>query len=496
MGLDDETNSKIANHLARLLKGSDKIYYTRLARFADPIICKVDWDIMFQEHSDKMNSVLHELEAANRAKFGPRSISVPWSLRIADLKQSYNSQCENFIALFKYTAGPGNLFPISLKRAMDKMKPQSSAGLPSMRKKKVELKTIEANFDELVKRKDPCIVFTRTTEALKTRNVWGYPLADTLFEMLFYAPLLEYQKTMHHRASLVSPDLVAQRITDLILYARHVGKMLYSVDFKAFDANVKKQYIVKAFDYFKSCYAPAFHKYLDYVCERMYSIGILCPSAHYSGVHGVPSGSTFTNEVDSVVQLGIASTCEFIRDDECQVQGDDGVYCMFYEQVPIFQQAFQYAGMLLEKTKSKLSYDYVLFCQNLYHIDYLKDGHIGGIYSTYRALNRLLFQERFVEYKRLGMRGRYYFAIRTLTILENCKYHPLFEEFVRFIVSKEQFHLELSEDSIEAYCNYLARNRNSANSLNHQYGSQVMGIRDFESYKLIQRIYAEEELLG
>lgn len=494
LNLSSKAIATTANHLARTLKGQSEVFLTPIARNVNPIETLVDWDIIFDDNLHKMNPTLLEMERANRSKFGARSIAVKWSERIAGLKLHYQSQDENHVPKFFYPKGPGVLSPISITDAVGYIKRSSSSGFPNLGKKGKHLQHLLENFAEMLDRNDPCIVYTRTTENKKTRLVWGYPFADTLFEMLFYIPLLRYQKHDYPRAALVSPDLVAERATELIIDAMATNKLLYSVDFAAFDASIKYQYIICAFDFIKSCFAPDYNSLISYVCERFYTISIVTPSGLYRGKHGVPSGSTFTNEIDSIVQLGIALTLKFISRQSCLVQGDDGVYSMLSENITEFEDAFKYAGLKLEKSKSHISNNYIMFCQLLFHIDYINDnGHIGGIYSTYRAINRILFQERFVDFANSGIKGKDYYGIRTLTILENCKNHPLHYELVKFILTKEKFSLDISDDGLLRYCKYLNKTDIDGQSLNHQYGSQVMGIRNFVSYKIAMEILADEE---
>lgn len=495
LALPDKQTKQLAIHLAKVLVGDESIHITPLAKRIDPIELLVDLEILFEANAHKLNEPLTKLELENKQKFGPRSIAGPWPTRIAGLNQSYSSQDDLHVPKFYKDKGDPILMPISIEEAASNCKLNTSAGLPFLTQKGKAMSLLLQDFDNYLNRKDACMLYTRTTEGRKTRNVWGYPFADTLFEMQFYVPLLWIQKDKPYRAALVCPNTVAKRISKMIHYAMSNDMVLYSVDFKAYDASIKFQYIILAFEYIKSNFKSDFHEYLDDICYRMYTIAILTPARVMEGKHGVPSGSTFTNEVDSIVQFGIAMTCSFICENLCQIQGDDGVYVLRKEFVKEFEQAFFYAGLKLETTKSHIASDYVIFCQNLYHIDYQDDkGHIGGIYPLYRALTRLCFQEHFINFNKAGIEGKDYFGIRTFTILENCKYHPLFEEFVRFIFSHEKFSLSVSDEGIEKYCNMLSQSESAASSLNHQYGSKVRGIRKFESYKLVRRIIEEEAL--
>jgi hypothetical protein len=492
LDLPDKVLANVANHLLGTLKGHSEIYLTPLAKALDPFEIREEWDLIFNDNKHKMNIPLLDLEASNRSKFGPRSIAVPWTARVTDLKATYLKQDEDHIPKYHTLIGEGNLFPISVEEAGSKMKSSTSACLPFFTKKGKAKTQLLEDFNGYLKRKDPCLLFTRTSESSKTRNVWGYPFADTLFEMMFYYPLLQFQKVKTYRAALVSPDEVALRLTELILKARLTDRIIYSIDFSAFDASVKFQYIIAAFEYIASCFAPSFTTFIMGICKRFYTISIITPQAVYSGKHGVPSGSTFTNEVDSIIQLMIALLNDFINEKECQVQGDDGVFIMAPENVPKFRSTFMYAG-LKENDKGSISTDFATYCQNIYHIEYIKDGVIPGIYPVYRALNRILFQERFVNFTKRGIRGKDYYGIRCLSILENCKHHPLFEELVRFILAREEYSLDISDDGLTKYCSGFNLDQDTAEALQHQYGTNVSGIKNFDSYKMVQMILAEKK---
>lgn len=89
-------------------------------------------------------------------------------------------------------------------------------------------------------------------------------------------------------------------------HAQAEDKFLVSIDFSAYDNSIKRTLIKASFDYFRSLFQEQYGEQLDYIMERMITIGLVTPDGILSGDHGVPSGSTFTNEVDSVVQYLIS----------------------------------------------------------------------------------------------------------------------------------------------------------------------------------------------
>lgn len=485
---------KVVANLSLILKGSENKYLSPLGKTHDPLELLVAWDRVYSANKHRLNQPLLDIEDEQRRKFGPRSRAKPWFERKPSLTDSYHSQIENFTPpFFKMKDGKGDLSPISMGEAYFKVKRNTSSGLPKLTTKGQVIDNLMDNFDELYERKDPCMLYTRTAETMKTRNVWGYPFADIFYEMLFFVPFLEQMRSKFWQASIISPEEVDIRLTAMIKKAIQCDMILYSVDFIAYDASVSWQSIILAFDYVKSCFSPKFGKFIDMICQRFYTIPIVTPTGILRGKHGVPSGSCFTNLIDSIVQASVALSNDFIQECNMMINGDDGVYLMFSNQISQFEDTFKRARLKLGTDKSNIASNWCTYCQRFYHIDYIKDDHIGGIYPVYRALNRLIWLEAFTNLRKYGISSRDHFGIRTLTILEGCKYHPLFEELVRFILEREKYALNVSEPGLIAYAQGLAKGKftiedDELNTL----GSATIGIKDFESYKLVNAIISAE----
>lgn len=487
----------MVSNLNDVLKGSKNKYMTPLGKTYEPIMILLEWERVFKKNSHKLNAPLLEIENEQRAKFGPRSEQAPWIQRKPGLLASYDSQIANFDPPFyEFKDGKGDIAPITVAETLLKIRKNTNAGLPTLSKKgKVVEYTLE-NWDELRKREDPCMLFTRTAEMGKTRNVWGYPFVDIFYEMMWFAPFLDKMREKYWQASVVSPELVDIRLTEMILEAIRSDRILYSVDFDGFDASCSWQLIVKAFNYIKSHFSPIFGDKIDEICKRFYTIMIVTPTGILRGNHGVPSGSCFTNLIDSIIQAGVALTNDFIKECEMMINGDDGVYMMLRQNIKPFEDTWKAARLNLGKEKVRIATNWCTYCQRFYHIDYIKDGKIGGIYPVYRAINRLVWLEAFVTLKKKGQKtgisSRDHFGTRTLTILEQCKYHPMFEDLVRFVLAREKFALNITEGGLIAYAEKLRKGRALADALNPSFDPSITGIYDFESYKLIQKIIAEE----
>lgn len=219
LDLDSNVKHKLSLNLQSILSGRKDILITPVAKEYGPNYLVDKFDKVFEVGKSNLNVVLQSLETANRAKIGPRSIAVPWKDRKQNLMASFeghkHDKSDNSVGV----SGNAQLRPLSLSTALKLLKNNTNSGLPYYTRKGIVKQRVLDKFDSLIKRRDPCILFTRTQEQNKTRNVWGYPMADTLNEMRYYSPLLEYQKKLSYRAALISPEEVSRKMTALVLDA-------------------------------------------------------------------------------------------------------------------------------------------------------------------------------------------------------------------------------------------------------------------------------------
>jgi hypothetical protein len=304
--------------------------------------------------------------------------------------------------------------------------------------------------------------------------------------MRYYRPLLEVQKKQSWRSAIVGPTAVDQSITKLIRNALANKNHLVSIDFSSYDATVRRNLQMASFKYVKQLYQAAEHNNIDYIADRFNTIGLLSPDGIIEGEHGVPSGSTFTNEVDSIAQFLCAESLD-INLEDYQIQGDDGAYRT--DDPEKLKDGFRSYGLDVNEEKSYVADDYLIYLQNLHTAKLAKpDGNIPGIYPTYRALNRLVFQERFDDFSAYNIKGSDFYAIRTIAILENCRNHPLFREFVKFIFSKDKYGLAPTQQGINDYIQMIKDKAGAEGIIHHQYGDEIRGIRNFETFKVLSEL--------
>jgi len=486
LNLGDDVERRLSLNLNSVVTGNDLVYLTPIGKSYTPEVVLDKFNKLFDSKSGTLNINLIKLEIANKSKYGPRSIQKPWVDRKASLLDYYSNNLGAHEFNFIPDMPKLNLRPTNLATSAKYIRAASNSGLPYYRKKGLCLDKTILNFDKQLSSNYPCVLFTRTQEGGKTRNVWGYPFANTLNENRFYVPLLSYQKDLCWRSALLGPDFVDKSITKLMIN-KAVDMKYLSVDFSSYDASISNSLIDCSFKYISNLFQRSYEDEILLIKDSFNSIGIITPTGILHGKHGVPSGATFTNEVDSIAQFMIAKLSG-IQDQQLNIQGDDGAYCISDLQYKDFKANCIYYGLELNEDKSYYNDEFIVYLQRFYCKEYLKGGLIGGIYPLYRALNRIIHQERYDNFEDFGLSGVDYYSIRTISILENCKYHPLFYDFVCFIHSLDKYALKYTEQSVHKYIEYLNRPKGSVGLISNQIGDKVSGINNFETVKILKAL--------
>lgn len=495
LNLDPDVIKRLTDYLNSVIRGNNNVLMTPMGVDYGPGFLANKWLDIVEANRHLLNDTLYEYEMSELDKFSPRSIAKPWSKRQGDVLSYFKAKSskikinDKIKSILRQASGT-SLRPISPTNALKLLKNTTNSGLPYLKPKKEVKPYIVQQLDEVLSEEYPAILFTRTQENNKTRTVWGYPIGDTLLEMRYYSPLLEHQKKLFWRSALVGPDAVDLAVSRIMKYARSHDKLLVSADYSSYDASVSELLINLAFKYINNLFQKGHSETINYIKDRFVNIPLLTPSGIYRGKHGIPSGSTFTNEVDSIVQYLLAISTDVVDDSMIQIQGDDGLYIIDddndYSKVI---ETMDKAGLFMNSNKSHKSKDFAIYLRNLYHFDYMdENGFVGGIYPTFRALIRLIFQERFVDLREWGLSGQDFFSLRSLAILENCKYHPLFEEFVLFIKKYNKYNLAFTQKGVSKYADMLSKQSGSEEFNKYRYGDDIKGIASFKSYQILSKV--------
>jgi len=222
-----QSRNSLTRLLDRIVKGQDEVFMSPIAQNATPEEILIGWDRLFERGRSKINSVLDKMEMSNRAKYGPRSIAKPWSERREKLYSSFGIGGNYNQIIVPNLGTAGRLRPLDIDKAAQYLKSSTNSGLPFLMRKGNVKDRVVSDLSNLYG-KYPAVLFTRTQEGGKTRDVWGYPIADTLVEMKFYRPLLNHQVKQTWRAALRSPRSLDEAMNKLISDNKLRGQYLVS----------------------------------------------------------------------------------------------------------------------------------------------------------------------------------------------------------------------------------------------------------------------------
>lgn len=197
---------------------------------------------------------------------------------------------------------------------------------------------------------EPCLAMARTQRNDKTRLVWCYPLSMNLVETQYARPLIERFKTfkspMHFGVAQRVTSSSLRRMADMYKYA-------YSLDYSQFDASLSREMIFAAFRILQTWFDTSGNvndvpnarwpweeqgiKHSD-VWSKIVNYFVTSPivmpdgNLYYGRRNGVPSGSFFTQIIDSICNVMLVGMINHrynlrIKEDQVFVLGDD---CLIY----------------------------------------------------------------------------------------------------------------------------------------------------------------------
>lgn len=414
---------------------------------------------------------LLEFENDLAKKVGPLSIQKPLSERMDDIRSYYDSilleskpiSNSAIAAVVKEWGNPRGLLPRSQKRTVELMKKSTNSGSPYFAKRRaVTDKTLPTRLEHLgIQTKQflrdsewlsAAVLGWRgqeggpTDEDVKQRVVWMFPYAVNICELQVYQPAIEIAQSRLFCPAWVSMDEVDKRITKLF-DTKGTHDLVICTDFSKFDQhfnadmqNAAKQILSRILGHSSEC-----NTWLNEVFPVKYSIPLAIDIDRIlTGEHGMGSGSGGTNFDETLthraLQYEAAQNQHTILNPNSQCLGDDGVLSYPGITVEDVTQSYSAHGQDMNVDKQYASEQDCTYLRRWHHKDYREGGVCVGVYSTYRALGRLCEQERYYD---PAIWGPKMVALRQLSILENCKYHPLREEFVNFCMKGDKFRLGL-----------------------------------------------------
>nr|AVX53264.1 RNA-dependent RNA polymerase [Marmot picobirnavirus] len=361
-----------------------------------------------------------------------------------------------------------SLRPASYQRVVDDMRArdtlESNSGWPlfTRRNKPEVVKQSIADAESGAWKDYPAIALFRNYN-LKTRLVWMYPMSTNIVEGSYFQVL--QSAIVKSGARFTAPWIGFEAVRSVVSNSFDFGWFLSASDFSETDEHFKLAATEQVADVLEKCFQQRFRPGLRESLRHMNTIPLVIgPEQKVVGGHGVSSGSNWTNFVETIFDWILAYYVLFkqsgldwtarkaamyapsgiyvpenvshqglyaIGDDMTWVSGKyDKDFADFLERIG------ESVGMKIKAEKATNEPDKLVSLQRLFIRGYRRpDGQIRAVYPTIRALKSSVYPERFHD-PRLWSSDM--FCARQYMILENCVDHPLFEEFVEFVVAGQK----------------------------------------------------------
>jgi hypothetical protein len=294
-----------------------------------------------------------------------------------------------------------SLVPLEGKfELFDAIKLDKASGAPEFKKKR---EAFVMDYPRMVRIRegsrnpDPCVCAARIQhgeEGPKTRLVWSYPLPMTMLEAMYARPLIEHY--LRAQTPMAFGRYRWELVGNLQKIENHSVRL--GLDFSSFDSSIHPYLIDVAFKVLRSHFPKSESIDRDFRTIVQYFIHtpiVMSDGNIYRKHKGVPSGSYFTQLIDSIVNYAAISyaamSCEFkfVRD-SIKVLGDDSIVGIDRDvDIEQISSALTELGLTVNVNKSAVRY----FGQPMPFLGH--DWHHGSISREMQeTAKRLVFPEK------------------------------------------------------------------------------------------------------
>jgi hypothetical protein len=463
-------NPGLRSYFDIVAKGQPDEYRTTFARGSSLAKVLADWKPTVDRIGDRWPTLL-DFENDLAKKVGPLSIMKPLDERIEDIDHYYElvkleSAPISHSAVAAVVAEWGSnrgLHPRGQKATVEKMKLSTNSGSPYFTKRRAVVdKTIpvELSYEGLSTKMNlngsdwlaTAVLGWRgqeggpTDEDVKQRVVWMFPFGVNVQELRVYQPLIEVAQRLNLVPAWVGLEAVDQAITRLF-DTKGKDDLIVCTDFSKFDQhfNTSMQDAARTILVSLLDNSAESRSWIENVFPVKYSIPLaISMNEIRHGYHGMGSGSGGTNADETLCHRALQYEAAQARNQRLnpnsQCLGDDGILSYPGITVEDVVRSYTAHGQEMNVDKQYASKQDCTYLRRWHHQDYRQNGVCVGVYSTYRALGRLCEQERYYD---PDVWGPKMVALRQLSIIENCKYHPLREEFAQFCMKRDKYRLGL-----------------------------------------------------
>lgn len=462
-------------------KGQPKVWTAPFA--GDVPISDVmhQWDKVLVSIKDEWPS-LYAFEMDLAKKVGPLSVQLPLVDRLPDIAHYYEDillpstalDQRAINAVLKEFAQVRGLRIRNQGLVVDKMKKSTQAGAPFWQKRRnvvnqsypvtvytyVDRHPDVSSVTQKWSYDTPAVVGWRGQEGgpdegdVKQRVVWMFPFTVNIAELQVYQPLIEGCQRFNLVPAWVSMDAVDERVTALF-DTKAKDDLVVCTDFSKFDQHFNPDMQNAAETILRGILShdrnstswlrdvfPA--KYYIPIIWQVLDKGAVCyPGVStFEGRHGMASGSGGTNADETLVhrclQYEAAIHSHEYLNTNSMCLGDDGILTYPGITIEDVVKVYQSHGQEMNLDKQYASTQDCVYLRRWHHQDYRQEGRCVGVYSTMRAIGRLRYLERFMD---PDVWSPQMVALRQLSIIENCRWHPLRDAFAQFCMERDKYRL-------------------------------------------------------
>jgi hypothetical protein len=498
-------NPGLRAYFARTVRGNDEDYRTPFYDKRDREWVLEKWDRIFD--SSPVQSKLpglFDFEKEMRSKVGPMSVQLPLKDRIESIEAYYATPkalpvderaLEATIEFFRTISG---LRLRGREATVNKMRLNTNSGSPWFTKRRIAL------LKPFVDKELTDILGWRGQEGgifdedVKQRVIWMSPLELNIEELQFYQPAIEAVQKHKLIPAYVSMECVDDEVTALFDTKGH-DDVVICTDFSKFDQHFQQvmqdsaEYIERAL----ATWNEGTERWFGSIYNQKFTIPLVCSeSLMFTGHHGMGSGSGGTNFDESLahksLQFEAALSADARLNPHSMAYGDDGILTYPGISVDHIIKTYTAHGQEMNVDKQMISKTDCVVLRRWHSTSYRNgNGTMVGVYSTYRALGRLMAQERYYDPDKWGKEQ---VVLRAWSIIENCKYHPLIDEFIDFCIKGDKYRLgvdipgfmdnvdRIAQRSIELMPDFMGYTKTLQ--------TQKLGIKSWYIYNYLRRKYS------
>lgn len=475
-------------YFGNVQRGNPKVFVTPFAKGETTEELLSAWEDILVSKLGDMPSLL-EYEEDLRKKVGPLSVQKPLKDRIDDIRSYYvdvtlpskpvdSEAIQRTLAEFTPIRG---LRPRDLPHTVEAMKKSTNSGQPDFTKRRnvvldyvryfknmlaatemsvymvvwrvkgAVLSALEYSDNEYI---NAAVLGWRGQEGgsavddVKQRVIWMFPCAINMTELQVYQPLIEACQSANLVPAWISNDAVDERITALF-DTKAEDDLVVCTDFSKFDQHFNSDLQDAARSVLSHILHPSrvSNNWLRYVFPIKYNIPLVVGCGPRSvemctGPHGMGSGSGGTNADETLAHRAMQHEAALRAGEELNINsmclGDDGILTYPGINVESVVETYQSHGQECNLSKQYASTQDCVYLRRWHSTNYRVNGICVGVYSTYRALGRMRFLERWMDPE---VWTPEMVNLRYLSILENCKWHPLFHELIEFCMKRDKYRL-------------------------------------------------------